>query len=146
MNWSCVITSLPLRPARVHGVREANEGELIRSRLFEPSLTHPHGILLARLLFRVRPKWLPDVPRFNTRRRIHRLLPQHPRALGGGRRGDGEEPEPDEKRGNSTRHCLLSPSGRTEASSASNSRTFASSPRMVSAWSAILWTSCAGSQ
>ena len=48
-----------------------------------------------------------------------KLLPQHPRAFGGGRPGDGEEPEPGEQRDSLLRHRPLSPFRRTEASSAS---------------------------
>src|SRR5262249_44792990 len=120
--------SLPLRPARVHGVGETDEEGPHAGRGLRKCLNPcPQPFLTG--LFR-REAALPPHTKSHPPGAPRTPLPQHPRARGGGRRGDGEKPEPDEKRGSSPRHCLLSPPRRTEASSASNACTLASRPRI----------------
>src|SRR5215813_14056631 len=93
--------SLPLRPARVHGVGETDEEGPHAGRGLRKCLNPcPQPFLTG--LFR----WegaLPPRIQSPTPRGDRKLLPQHPRALGGGRRGGCHEPEPD-REGNLLRH------------------------------------------
>src|SRR5262249_36547041 len=132
--------SLPLRPALVHSVREADEERLHAGRCLRKCLNPcPQPFLTGR--FRWEGALSPGI-QAPTPRGDRKLLPQHLRALGGGRGGHGKESQVRTQGHAPSRHVVGPPVPldvlRKTARSASNSRTLASSPRMVSAWSAIL--------
>src|SRR5437867_2225708 len=75
----CLMVLLPLRPARVHGVGEAAGVVLVGVALL-------NALTLRR--FRKRSYRFPGLVEPREPLALH---PQHPRALGGGRRGNGEQ-------------------------------------------------------
>src|SRR5262249_23276042 len=94
--------SLPLRPTRVHGVGEADIRRVVRHSLpARQGCKMLGGIPLARFSILKRLLRFPLPPDRVRRLRLRgsppSLCPQHPPALRGGRRGEGEEAEKDEE-------------------------------------------------